>query len=290
VAPAQEVTSGALQYENGPALTIDHAVAYEYLIPEELRGNPSGNHRLHILLGDRPAAPQAAADEGAFLRAVQGKGLRRLYLEIDLPDLQWNRISVARPDGEVESTGLGLDGSEFMLSGVTVEAGMVSGRVRTTMRIELPDRGDGAIRYAFDIRFSAPIARAPIPTQRLSGAEARNSPQAAALIAMAELLTSNDLARIRSGLHPRLPFAQGLRTGDAAARAAVAQARKLVGSPAALRAGIRHVLVYGDRAVVVTRGAEGDGRLVVERENGAWVVAAQDQPYRQGAASRGQNE
>jgi hypothetical protein len=95
---------------------------------------------------------------------------------------------------------------------------------------------------------------------------------------MAELLTSNDLARIRSGLHPRLPFAQGLRTDDAAARAALAQARKLVGSPAALRAGIRHVLVYGDRAVVVTRGAEGDGRFVVERENGAWVVAAQDQP------------
>jgi hypothetical protein len=30
VAPAQEVTSGALQYDNDPALTIDHAVAYEY--------------------------------------------------------------------------------------------------------------------------------------------------------------------------------------------------------------------------------------------------------------------
>jgi hypothetical protein len=142
------------------------------LIPEELRGNPSGNHRLHILLGDRPAAPEDAADEGAFLRAVQGRGCGGLYLEVELPDLQWNRISVARPDGEVESTGLGLDGSEFMLSGVTVEAGMVSGRVRTTMPIELPDRGDGAIRYTFDIRFTPRSRGRRSRPQRLSGAEA----------------------------------------------------------------------------------------------------------------------
>jgi hypothetical protein len=97
---------------------------------------------------------------------------------------------------------------------------------------------------------------------------------------MAELLATNDIDRIRSELHPRLPFLEVMRASDSEARAALAQARKLVGSPAALRAGIRHVLVYGDRAVVVTRDAEGSGRFVVQRDNGTWVVAAQDQPYR----------
>lgn len=270
--------SGTLRLNQEPPLTIGQVQVREYYIPEELRGNPSGNHRLHILLSDRAAPPDAASDEGSFLRAAQTTGLRGVYLEIDLPDQVWQRISLTRPNGEVEGTGLGLDGTEFQLSGLTLEGDTVSGRVRTVQPRQLPDWGDGAVAYTFDVQFRGAIARAARPTERLSGAAARASPQAAAVVAVAELIAAGDLARLRAGLHPRLPFAGALRGSDRDARAAVRQAGRFIGSPAALRTNIQHVLVYGDRAIVVSRDGEGSGRFVVERENGAWMMAGQDQP------------
>jgi hypothetical protein len=277
---AQDPASGILQYDDDPALAIAHAVAHEYLIPEELRGNPDGNHRLHIVLSEAAVPAQAAASESTFLAEVENNGLRGLYLEIDLPTRRWSRLSIARPNREIEGRSFGLDGSELALDDLTIDGDFVSGHARTVTPQELPDWGDSATRYAFDIRFRAPIARAPVPTERLRGADARNSPQAAAVIALAGLLASDDLARIRAGLHPRLPFAAALEASDSDARAALADVREYIGSPDDLRASIEFVLVYGDRAVVVTRTEQGGGRFVVERENGAWVVAAQDQPYR----------
>jgi hypothetical protein len=276
IALAQDVTTGTLQYDDQPALTIPHAIAREYLIPEELRANPDGNHRLHILLSDQVATSQAAENEGAFLGEVQDRGMRGIYLEITLPERKWSRVSVSRPNGEIEGTGMGLEGSEFSLSELSLEGDVVSGRVRTILPQELPDWGDGPTRYTFDVRFHAPITRAPVPTERLSGLAARNSPQAAALVALAELLASNDIARVRAGLHPRLPFAEAMRASEPEARQALTEVRDYIGSPDKLSASIEHVLVYGERAVVVTQ----TGRFVVERENGAWVVASQDQPYR----------
>ena len=280
IVAAQEPASGTLRYDDDPAVVIAHAVAHEYLIPEELRGNPDGNHRLHVILSEAMVPAGAAASESDFLAEVEGNGLRGVYLEIELPERRWTRLSIARPNGEIEGRGFGLDGSELVLDDLTIEGDVVSGRARTVVPQELPDWGDGATRYAFDIRFRAPIARAPVPTGRMRGADARSSPQAAAVVALAGLLASDDLARIRAGLHPGLPFASALDASDADARAALASVREYLGSPDDLRAAIEAVLVYGDRAVVVTRDGQGGGRFVVERENGAWVVGAQDQPYR----------
>ncbi|MFN4113584.1 MAG: hypothetical protein ACK4GD_06550 [Sphingomonadaceae bacterium] len=277
---AQDPASGSLQYDDAPAVEIGHAVAHEYLIPEELRTNPDGNHRLHIVLSQRAVPALAAASEGAFLAEVEGAGLRGLYLEIELPERRWARLSVARPNGEIEGRGHGLDGSEIVLSGLTIDGDLVSGHVRTLVAQEMPDWGDGTTRYGFDIRFRAPIARAPVQTERLSGSAARTSPQAEALVSLAELLASDDLARIRAGLHPRLPFAGAMGASDPEARAALADVRDYIGSPDDLRASIAHVLVYGERAVVVTSTPDGSNRFVVERENAEWVVAAQDMPYR----------
>ncbi|MCL4672645.1 MAG: hypothetical protein KJZ64_06850 [Sphingomonadaceae bacterium] len=277
---AQDSASGSLQYDDAPAIAIAHAVAHEYLIPEELRGNPEGNHRLHIVLSEAMVPALAAASESAFLAEVEGNGLRGLYLEIELPDRRWSRLSIARPNGEIEGRSFGLGGSELALDELSIDGDIVSGHARTVVAQELPDWGDGATRYAFDIRFRAPISRAPVPTERLSGPDARSSPQAAAVIALAQLLASDDLSRVRAGLHPRQPFAAAMAASDPDAREALIDVREYIGSPEDLRASIEFVLVYGDRAVVVTRTEQGGGRFVVERENGAWVVAAQDQPYR----------
>lgn len=261
--------------------TVEGHVQYEatsvpmtYVYARETRPSPTGNEppQVVILITDRPAPAEIVGSRQAYYAATREDRIRGILLVL-ARESSPPRLAVFAAGGWYDDTTVPDTFNEVELTALVRQRGIVSGRLRTRQARELGygDEGIGPRRYALDLRFRTPIAPAPQPTEILTGAAARTSPQAAAALRSLQLLHSGSIADIRAQLAPDHPMHEAL--ASAQGQALLRMARENLPAPQTYLQSVERVIVYGDEAVVVARDREGPSDVSLRRQGGEWKMA-----------------
>ena len=127
--------------------------------------------------------------------------------------------------------------------------------------------------YGYKASFSAPIFEDRKVTAVLKGREARQSAPAKAFLAFEKLLREGDLQKLQAAVTParwRETEQYVAQVGEAQFRA---QVRDTVPLTATRERQIERVVVRGDRATVIYRGAGAKGCAFLVKDGAVWKIA-----------------
>ena len=265
-AEAQGTVQGTVRYD-------DEAVAMTHVVARQTRPSPTSEEPPHtvVLITDRAPPPAVAGSRQAYYAAAREGRLHGLLIVVEPSG---PRLHLFAPGDAVASTSVPDIFRRVQLDDFVHADGWISGHLRTSEPGEFELQGpnpQGPSTYSLDIRFRAPVAPGPRPTETLTGEAARNSPLAEAAARALDTVRTGSLADLRASLHPSHPFRDSLEGEQA--EAILAMARDMMPAPAEFRASIERVIVYGDEAVVAARDAEGWSSVSLRREGGVWKLA-----------------
>ena len=166
-------------------------------------------------------------------------------------------------------------GTNVQIRSFEDEGGRVSGTI--FIRRDIPRRDlDGdeiGLNAAFEAEFDVAINDAPSATNTFDGSKAWKTPQAETLILAMDALREKDIDRFKQFAATNSEIVSRI-VGPDADKVRRELLRHLPQNPQDLRESIRKIVIFGDRAFVVTKTGSGGGReFILLRESGQWKLA-----------------
>jgi hypothetical protein len=215
-----------------------------------------------VILSDVPLSQAALDDPFERMHMARDGKLHGLELTVNSDKLVTSGTllheAFVKFQGSVSATGM------HQFDAKTFDGKTAAGKLSTSRPSDFQD-----IAFQYQATFEAPIYRKPPPT--LTGAAAKDSPQAKAVFALYKAALSGDVAAVRKAL-----------TAESAKVLDGPQAKEAMGflkatSPDPATAEIESVDIKGDKAEVVVVVRSKDGKetstMNVEKVGGQWKVA-----------------
>src|SRR5262245_29716976 len=245
---------------------------------EQSEGNTRDSKtRLVVFLTEEPI-PHAARGDIAKIHALVNRG--------ELHGLELTFNSVARHPRWTGRLLLGGDnlnqvfrdrhgGTNVQLRNFETDGARVSGSIFLRNDIKRRDF-DGDLtgdRAGFNATFGVEVDRGPAPTNTLNGRTAWKTPQADALVLAISALRKKDIDRFKQFVATNSEIASRVDEPNAE-EFRDDMLKHLPTNPGQLRQSISKIVIYGDRAFLLTKAGGGGGReFILLRESGQWKLA-----------------
>jgi len=215
-----------------------------------------------VILSDVALSPTALADQFERMKMAADGKLHALELTVNSEKQVTSGTllheAFSKYQGSVSVAGM------HQFDATTFDGKTIAGKLSTSRPSDFQK-----IAFQYAATFEAPIYRKPPPT--MSGAAAKDSPQAKAVLAFYKAARSGDLAAVKKAMTP-----ESAKTLDGP-QAKEAMEFLKASSPEPAKAEIESVDVKGDKAeiVVVVRSKDGKetSTMNVEKVAGQWKVA-----------------